>query len=144
MKLKPNIIILILLALIIFFTILIRENSRVLIAPEKVLPQEALVEEPISRQLEIAPRLAAGAAARLGITVARPLVKENKESLSGIQERDKKDAKEAFSDSTAGQAQASADQAPVAQAPDSGITKIGKHPTQKENNEMNARGIIIY
>jgi len=26
----------------------------------------------------------------------------------------------------------------------SGVTKAGKYPTQKENNEMNARGIVMY
>ena len=80
---------------------------------------------------------------RPAITVIKPQPKENLTPVPASEERiNKRQQPERLS--------ASPSQSPVVSEdesddqPGSGITKIGKRPTEKETQEMNAQGIVMY
>jgi len=141
---KPKILYLFFAALIIaiLITILItRENTKIQSALEETKPQQIVPQQQtaLSGQTQQLPPAFGN---RPAITIIKPQPKESPVSPASEEKINKKRQAERLS--------ASPSQGPTVsegeseEEPASGVTKIGKRPTEKENKEMNARGIIMY
>jgi len=78
---------------------------------------------------------------RPAITIIRPQPEENSGSVTSEEKAKKRQEPERLSASP-GQSPAVSEGEP--DEPASGVTKIGKYPTQGEESEMNSRGTVMY
>jgi hypothetical protein len=88
------------------------------------------------------------AANKPGITIIKPIVKENSKSFSeDIENKSRQRDTDSFSSRsglTAPKKESDVFSEEDATAGDSAITKVNKYPSESESKEMNERGIIMY
>jgi hypothetical protein len=140
---KPKILYIsfaILIIVIIISLLINRESAKIQSALEETNPQQIVTQQP-SALSEETPQLPPAFDNRPAITIIKPEPKEN--PTPALEEKiNKRRQPERLS--------ASPSQSPAVPEiesegqPVSGVTKIGKRPTEKEKQEMNARGIIMY
>lgn len=130
------------LIIIIFISVLIgREITKTRPASEEINPQETATQQPDTFSgYAQQPQSPYASDSSHAITFIKPSPDEK--PVSAAKETEKKIKKSR-------QLEPPPDQSPVVSEEDpaepaSGVTKIGKHPTEIENKEMNARGIIMY
>ena len=140
---KPKILYLSFACLIIAILISIfisRESVKIQPALEETNPQEIVTQQQsvLSGQTQQFPPTFDN---RPAITVIKPQPKENPTPAS--EEKINKRQQPARLSVSSSQSPAVSEGEPEEQ-PASGITKIGKRPTEEEDKEMNARGIVMY
>ena len=141
MKLKILYVSFVALIIVILISILIsRESVKIQSALEETKPQQIATQQQ-STFSEQTPQLPSAFEYRSAITIIKPQPKENPTPASE-EKINKRQQPERLSASSS-QSPAVSEGEPEEQ-PASGITKIDKQPTEEENKEMNARGIIMY
>jgi hypothetical protein len=139
---KPKILYLSFACLIIAILISIfisRESVKIQPALEETTPQQIVTQQQsaLSGQTQ---QLPSPFDYRPAITIIKPYPKENPAPAQEERINKRQQPERLF---------ASPSQSPVVSEgepdePDSGITKIGKRPTEIENKEMTAQGIVMY
>ena len=130
------------LIIAILISILInRESARIQSALEETNPQQIETQQP-SAFSEQAPQLPSVVEYRPAITIIKLQPEENP-SPAALEEKAKKRQQPARLSASSSQSPVVSEGEPEEQ-PASGITKIGKRPTEEEKREMNTRGIIMY
>jgi len=130
------------LIIVIIISILInRESAKIQSVLEETNPQQIKTQQP-SAFSEQAPQLPPAVEYRPAITIIKLQPKENL-SPAALEEKAKKRQQSARLSASSNQSPAVSEGEPEEQ-PASGITKIGRRPTEEEKKEMNTRGIIMY
>lgn len=131
----------ILIIVIIISLLISRENAKIQSLVEETKPQQIVTQakSALSGQTQ---QLPSAFDYRPAITIIKPQPKENPTPVPASEERiNKRQQPERLSASSS---QSSAVSEGEPDESDSGVTKIGKRPTEIENKEMNAQGIVMY
>ena len=141
---KPKILYLSFACLIIAILISIfisRESVKIQPALEETNPQEIVTQQQsaLSGQTQ---QLSPASYNRPAITLIKPQPKENLTPVPASEERINERQQPERLSASPSQSTVVSEEEP--DESDSGITKIGKRPTEIENKEMNSRGIVMY
>ncbi len=144
---KPKILYAFVAALIIIILIIVLVNILIGRENAKIQPvsQESKPQEVVSQAQSALSQIPATAVNRPAITVIKSLPGEKPASVAEETEKKIKKSQQSLS-ALPPQGPAVSGKRPeeVSNEPVSGVTKIGKYPSEEKKEEMNARGIVMY
>jgi len=153
---KRKIIYILIAALMVITIIISIFVSRQTIKIQSLLEEGKIERAPAEEQVVFSdythdsPMIFDTTSKQVGITVIKPLPAAEEEELSFIEEtreeeiKKRKQRRRGSVSSSQSPAVSGGDTSDLPDEPDPGVTKIGRQPTEKEQEEMNAQGIVMY